>query len=236
MVNIAVCDDDSEFIRSFTMILSKKLGINEIENTITVYNSGDELINSSENHDVLFLDIDMPDTDGFEVATVLQERKANTILVFVTFHDELVFTSFRFQPFRFMRKSCIEAEIDDVLHDISIAYSERIMEKYLGFDTKNGTVSIELKEITYIEIFSHKIIVHILSGDTIECTGKLSDYEKKLINSGFIRIHKSFLVNVQYVHALERNQVIMSDSTKLPLSRYKVNEVRKVFFDYLGRL
>jgi DNA-binding LytR/AlgR family response regulator len=70
--------------------------------------------------DVLFLDIDMPYYSGMDIASYINEHMLSTIVVFVTSHDALVYKTFAYRPFGFLRKTHIAEEIDEFSYQIAI--------------------------------------------------------------------------------------------------------------------
>ena len=197
MIRVAVCDDDSAFIDYFESLLSDTFSDNGDIFEIKSFNYGSDLLNIEDDYDLLFLDIDMPEVSGFEIASALKERNKHPFLIFVTSHDELVYSSFKFQPFRFLRKSYLDKELPEILNEVTEAINEQNMSRKTMFKTKNGSVYIELKKIYFIEIYSHKLLIHSADGIVTECTGTLSDYEEKFNSLSFIRTHKSYLVNMR---------------------------------------
>ena len=108
MLRIAVCDDNNVSCVSIEKIVKsafERLMINV--RTVTHLN-GITLMNDHcrEPFDIIFLDIDMPEMTGFDVAETLRRNFSKCIIIFITSHSELVYESLDFQPFHFIRKSC----------------------------------------------------------------------------------------------------------------------------------
>ena len=101
------------------------------------------------------------------------------------------------------------------------------------FRTKNGEVFLNVGNIGYIEIYGHWLRVSVTGGETIECYGSLSALEEQLAAFDFVRVHKSYLVNLKYIFSIEKTQVILDDKTAIPLSRYKAADVKTKFKNYL---
>lgn len=233
-MRIAICDDDTVFTeRMRTLVENGLTGYGE-ETDISIYCEGETLRDcaSDAGYDAVFLDIDMPRVNGFDVAEQMN-RKGKTFIIFVTMHDELVYSSIRFQPFRFIRKSHLEEELPEVLQDLHSAVCKRQAGRKFAFQTKEGTVYLDVDSIPYIEIYGHWLHVRMEDGREVECYGSLLKLEKELVPFAFIRTHKSFLVNCRYLYAIEKGQCILDDGTEILLSRYRAEEVRARFRDYL---
>ena len=117
-MNIAICDDEIKIQEEIAAFINKDFS----RSRVTYFSDGESFLASirgcPENlPDLLLLDIDMPGISGMEVAAALAEEKARTLIVFVTAHDELVYDSFKYHPFAFVRKKFLEEELLSVLAD-----------------------------------------------------------------------------------------------------------------------
>lgn len=107
MIKIAVVDDEEMFILSFQKDLKRLFKQNNVDFLISSFTSGSEFLESYEEakYDLIFLDIDIPDVNGIEIASDIRSKKINTELIFVSGHDNFVFESIHYAPFRFIRKA-----------------------------------------------------------------------------------------------------------------------------------
>lgn len=231
-MRIAICDDDTDFTERMRTLVENGLAAYGEETDVSIYQDGAAFCSSDAVYDAVFLDIDMPQVNGFDIAEQMN-RKGKSFIIFVTLHDELVYSSIRFQPFRFIRKSHLEAELPEVLGDLHSAVCKRREGQKFAFQTREGTVFLDVCSITYIEIYGHWLHVRVEDGRDVECYGSLLKLEKELAPFAFIRTHKSYLVNCKYIYAIEKGQCILDDGTKILLSRHRAEEVRARFRDYI---
>lgn len=236
MLKIAVCDDDKAMLRVLTDKIGEIYKQNSIAFEIRSFLSGTNFLNSHKEHsfDVVFLDIDMPEVNGFDIAEQVN-NSGETLIVFVTSHDELVYSSIKFRPFRFIRKNYLETELGETLTAANTELMKRNSARKFMFQTKSGEVFEDLQLVEYIEIFGHWLLVHIKDNKSLECYGSLSDMERELNNYDFVRTHKSYLVNCRYIYSIEKNQLVLDDKTVIPVSRYKAESVKQNFRNYLRR-
>jgi len=232
MIRGAVCDDEPAVLDHLYAHVSKEFKRQGADIHIEKFTSGRDFLSAhkAEPFDVVFLDIDMPEISGFEIAERIDKR---TLIVFVTTHDELVYSSLKFQPFRFLRKTHLEDEMGEAVKAINEKLLKRNAEHRIKFQTKENEIYVYADNIEYIEVYGHWLRVTLNKGETIECYGSLSELEKQLVPVGFVRTYKSYLVNFKYIHSIEKTQVTLDDGTEIPLSRYKAAEVRERFKDYL---
>ncbi len=97
------------------------------------------------------------------------------------------------------------------------------------FNFRTKLIGIKITEITYIESMKHDIFLHKTNGKTEKITNTLGHLEKTLSQIGFIRIHSGYLVNYRAISNIGGNFVTLNDNTVLPLSKRRVNPVKKSF-------
>lgn len=232
MIRAAICDDEQTMLDHLHEHIIEEFKQQNADVQIDKYTSGKEFLNSHKTkpYDVVFLDIDMPEISGFDVAEKISEK---VIIIFVTTHDELVFSSLKFQPFRFIRKTHLNSELSETLSAVIARVAKRAAERKIEFQTKDRKVFLFADEIEYIEVYGHRLRVVVINGEPVECYGSLSDFEKILAPIGFVRTYKSYLVNLKYVYSMEKTKVVMDNKTEIPLSRYKAAEIKEKFKEYL---
>ena len=154
MLKIALCDDEPVTLDLLKNEIDALLQAQNLEYQIASYASGLSLLQdfSAKGFDVLFLDIDMPDVSGFQVAEALQDSTSQCRVVFVTSKRNLMHQSFDYQPFHFICKG----DSSDPFPDL-----KRILSKLLRFYRQNyllqvhdairGVFVLSIKDIYYIK-------------------------------------------------------------------------------------
>lgn len=234
MIRAAICDDEVTMLDYLHERISAEFEKQGTEVRIDKFILGKDFLSShkAKPYDMVFLDIDMPEISGFDIAEKINESEP-TLIIFVTTHDELVFSSLKFQPFRFVRKSFLSNELGEVVDDINKVLSKRAAGKKFKLQTKSHDVYIDVEQIIYVEIYGHWLHVYTNDGDVLDCYGILSDYESQLEPFDFVRTHKSYLVNCRYIRSVEKEQVVLDNKTSVPLSRRRINVVNDKFTKYL---
>lgn len=233
MISIAICDDDRAFLKEFTRLIHDYFKEYKKSVYIKTFSNGKELLRSKDEFKYVFLDIDMPEIVGTEVARILCKHKDIDIdIIFVTNHDGMVYESLKYQPLRFLRKSKIDVELAEVLRTIIMTDSKKT--NIISFNTRNGIIYQKVNDIMYIDVLDHDVIVHTKDIE-VHVYGTLNYFEEKLKDDSFVRIHKSFLVNSRFINTINSKNVILDNQKQLPLSRYKADKVKNVFQDYLRR-
>lgn len=139
-----ICDDNADFLNE----LKNKIDISVNDRRacdIYTFENGEELLKQFDNAfaEVVLLDINMPGMNGFEVASLLQKRKEDVFIVFVTSHEDKVYQAYEYHPFWFIRKSH--------MHDLNVVIPKLLRKidaeeerKRLIFNLKAENCMLEL--------------------------------------------------------------------------------------------
>lgn len=223
MLRIAICDDDKWFVARLSELVNnefKKHTSDKLE--IEKYVSSELMLthHKSKPFEVIFLDIDMPNMNGFDVAANISYN--DSYIIFVTNHPELVYDSFNFRPLNFIPKSNDSYFTDKLQSVVNQLFNEMKQNKSIIVENKDiGRVALIIKEIYYIESSKHYVIYHSENYPPITVRGNISDLEKEYAHYDFVRIHKSFLVNLKHVFNIDKNrdEIIFKHGKRLNMSK-----------------
>lgn len=232
MYNIAICDDEPKMLIDLEDAIKAILSKLNVAADYYVTHDAEELLEhlSKTKVDILFMDIDMPKYSGLQVADYMLKHDYKTLLVFVTNHDELVYESFQYHPFGFIRKSCFTREIQQVVSDALKALHD--VEDTISIKISGETIIIKLSDIMYLEAQLNYVNV-VTAENTYRYRESLGVLEEQLAAKGFIRIHKGFLVNQKFVHAIRYDEVELSSGSLLPIGRTNRDNVKNMLMKYM---
>ncbi|MBQ8297657.1 MAG: response regulator transcription factor [Ruminococcus sp.] len=238
-MNIAICDDseyDALAAREVIKQTLKELHINaEITYYLNAEEIDDKLLNYKEQLDILILDIDMPRISGLELAQKLRANQLDLIIIFLSNHEEFVFKAIEFQPFRYIRKIRLKTEMP-----LAIRAAARLvqiqMDKQVILDSNDGEIKVMISEIMYFEADKRKTIVHLSNGKIRTINRNLTEFYEALKSSKFVMIHRSCVVNADYVQNIKNDIAILKNDEKLVISRRKAKEVKQRIIDEWGEL
>ena len=107
--------------------------------------------------------------------------------------------------------------------------------KFMIIKTPKKSMKLNYDEIYYFEMFSPNIVIHTIK-EEIALRKKISEIEKELKSSSFIRCHRSYIVNLKYVKSISKKTIILENEVNIPLSRNKYKEVNDYFINYLCKI
>ena len=193
---------------------------------ITEFYSGETLcgqLMNKINYDLIVLDIEFPGLDGVKVGEFLRNNMKDSLtqILYVSGKDGYEQQFFDNRPLNFLRKpveekkllSCLDQVLDAVERDMRI----------FSFSIRKTIHRLPLRDIMYFENLNKRVVIHARQTN-YTVNERLDDIETM---DGFIRIHRSFMLNGLYIRQMKFDSVTLSDGTQLPVSRTYSAEVRK---------
>ncbi|MDE7179207.1 MAG: LytTR family DNA-binding domain-containing protein [Lachnospiraceae bacterium] len=236
-MQIAVCDDEKEIRDMF----AEKIGKLYPKADLSLYQSGEELLLSAGEPDILLLDIQMPGKNGMETAKELRKRNKTAIIIFVTALDDFVFQAFDVGAFHYLVKPFEDGKFAEVLLNAVEQSEDRKKQERAGrkreqpslmITTGGEHVSVNLEDIVYAEVFDRKVILHTMDAD-IEYYGKMKELEEKA-GDEFFRTHRSFLVNFGFIRKYDATTVYLKKGQAL-MAKQNYGEFVKQYLRYNQR-
>lgn len=236
-MNVVICDDEKYFTDALAQQIRDYAALNDFKLEIQTFHSAKALLSSDMSDcDALFLDIDMTEITGLEAARIIRMNYPDLILVFITGWIEYAPAGYRVNAFRYLLKKNLSEELPVCLDEIRAKMFEN--EAMVTVQTRERTLEIAIKNILYVEGTSHRsVYLHLVhKQEAIECVGKLADYEALLSGSGFLRLQKSYLANMEHIVKIRNYIATLRDGTELKVSERQYAGVKKQFLMWKGRI
>ena len=232
MIKIVVCDDEKKILNTLSEKISQTFLNKDMEIRIFETTSPTKALEYIKSNvvDVVFLDIDMPILSGMDIAEGLLNEEYKGLLIFVTSHDSLVYSSFKYHPFGFIRKSYFDDEIEEVISRIIDEISH--IDCIFTYKTNDGIYRVNISEILYFESESNYLLIHLID-KVHKFRGTMSQLEMELSENGFIRVQKGFLVNQKYIEIIRKDEIVMSDNTIISISRTNKEVIKEKIMRYM---
>lgn len=236
-MKVAVCDDNKVMLEFLSGYIAETFTSYNVPHDMSCFTKGKEFI---EQHkitpfDVAFLDIKMPDIDGFEVAKQVRGISEKTYIIFVTTESGLVYDSFDYHPFYFIPKGKTEI-LKSKLNSVIGKLIEQLKENYtVCFDMPHGEKKyVKTSDVIYATSSSNYVDI-VCKSETIHIRRKLEKLLDELPPKSFARINNRFIVNMGFVVRVDntRMKVTVSNGTELNISRTYKAEFSEKFNIYL---
>ncbi len=228
---IAVCDDEQIFVDDVVVKIKEQSEQCEISE----YTSGEELLNSSLEFNIIFLDIEMNGINGINAAFALRERGYDGMIIFLTSHTEFMPDAFKVKAFRFLDKPLDSEKFNEAFSE---AKKEIMNTEHILLSDRSGiTMYLKLTDIAYLEAYGDGTYIYSKTGKVYDTDKPLKYWKGQIGSEHFFQIHKSFIVSYLYVSDISKDGQVTVKRFKQPLdiSRRNVVPFRNGFFDYIRK-
>lgn len=237
ILRIGICDDEREALEAHAeqvRRIMRQMGMNaDIRKCYT----GNELLMEIEENGkfhIILLDIEMGHMNGIEVARKIRDTDAYVVLIFISAFDQYCKEAISVQPYAFLDKPLQQVQISRAIEE---AYKRQIEQKET-FDFRADRIyySVDLKEICYFRSELRKVFI-VTRQKEHWFYGKIDQVERTLSQKKhrFLRIHKSFLVNSNYIVQYHYEKIVLQNGEELEISRAQRSMVRKYCMELMER-
>jgi DNA-binding LytR/AlgR family response regulator len=187
--------------------------------------------------DLMFVDINMPDLSGMDFVKSLNEKP---VLIFTTAYSEYAIEGFKVDALDYLLKPI---EYNDFLRAANKArkhiegYSKKpeqlqLKEQQLFIKSEYKIVKINLPDIKYIESMREYVRIHLINSKPVMTLISMKKLEEFLPKEIFMRVHRSFIVNLNRITTIERNRIIYDDNVYIPVSEQYREEFKRYIDKY----
>lgn len=232
MIKIAIVDDEEKECQTLERFFQdfQKEVLEEFE--IDLYSSGEEFLSKTDQvYDLICLDIEMKELDGIETAKVIRKRQDHAMIIFITNLAQMAIKGYEVQAFDFVLKPLNYYSFTIKMRNIVEILRSR-KSKNIVIHSDGMVRKISTEEILYVEVQGHHLFFYTHS-QVLKQKAPLKELERKLEGLSFKRCNHCYLVNLQYVSAVNKDEVKVGD-TWLKISRPRKKEFLQSLTNYMG--
>ena len=230
MYQIAICDDEKIFTDKLAHMIKQYSNAHHHVIDLHLFQQAADFIQSSlESYDIVFLDVRFGEISGIEVAKALRAKNENAILIFVSAFIEYAIMGYSVHASAYLLKSDLDGTFESCMDEIFPQIGSKEISVRVPYEHVN--VDIPCKSIIYMESYKRQIQIHtsLPRYPSILYYAKLSDMIETLAPHGFLRIHKSYLINLSRCRRIQNRLAYMDNSTELPCSRQNYTDIVQKF-------
>lgn len=232
MLAIAICDDTPHEAEHLRSCLGASLRARNIEATLLVFSSGEELLAHMQAGGVIpicFLDIYMHELSGVDVARWIRQQDDTAAIVFVTTSSGHMAQGWEVGAAHYLLKPYDEAAVDEALGRCLRMTGYR--EKHIELLINRQPQRLLLSNIAYIESQNKHCVIHMQGGETPRVLMRLDEMEATLNDARFLRCHQSYIVNMDFVQSVREGNFILAGAV-VPMRRNERLALVRQYEDY----
>ena len=235
MFRIAICDDDSYSLTHMISLIEEYRFVSPLPFEYTSFHNSIELasvLEHGKHFDIYCLDIVMPGFDGLQLGREIREYDKSAQILYFTSSPEFALESYSVHAANYVLKPVSKENLFKVLNEI-LEQMEHKEEVSLTIKTTQGIEKILISNLIYAEAMGRKVLYHLISGRSLECSSRFSEVCDTLLEFDFfVKPHRSYAVNINYINTIENTEIILQSSDTVPIAQGKVKEIKDFYLAF----
>ena len=240
-MKITICDDSiKDLLDTEKLLLKYKTQYPDKDFEVEKYTDPSRLfqkIAEGRLTDIYILDMLMPKRTGIDLGRQIRMSGSENIIIYITSSEDYALDAYEVRAVRYLLKPLDEVRLFESL-DYALSYTMAKTGPTYMIRTKNGLLPRAYSKIEYIESAARKLELHLADGELLQSLFIRTSFEEEVRelteHGNFLQIHKSFLVNLDYVKQLTADSVIMNSGAQLPVSRAKAPKVKREYLLFVS--
>lgn len=233
-VYILICDDDPDALDRIRQKAEAVFAKLTIQGKFDLFDTCEAVPEDSlKDCDIALLDVDFEgkNLNGIGLARKLRQVNKRAVILFITNFIEYAPEGYEVQAFRYILKR----DIDTVLGRYLMEAMEVLSEAWdcLRLEYRGELLELPFDGILYLEVLGHSVSI-VTEGETYTLTASLSSFEQELENHGFLRVHKSFLVNMRHIKKFQCRELTLYNGTAIRVSEKSYAEQKRKYLLWKG--
>ena len=230
MLRIALCDDDFNFIQELHQKIMQWYQESDNGGNISVSEFSDSnylarTISSGSGFDVLFVDIEMPQMNGLELAEHIRTHLPMSMIIFLTSHSEFSMEGYKFGALRYIPKLDMARQLPEALAAVQAEFT-KLESRFLTVRRYSDIMRVPYQEIVYVRHVLRTSQITTLNLGIIKDGRGLKEIHEQLGDERFIYIDRSTFVNLDHIRQIKGSEIILRNSEHLPISRQMLTNVK----------
>lgn len=238
MLRIALCDDDPAQLELLEHLIQSYIIDRNLKHCqILAFSSAQTLLTSSDPHqyDLYLLDVVMPEQNGIDLGKNLRNLGAQAPIIYLTTSREFAVDSYEIHAFHYLVKPVEPEKLFSVLDQALAGYRQQETH-YIVAKTKEATLRIPLKDIMYAELYSRTIRYHLADGQMVSTITLREPFQAAMAmlleHDSFVLCGASYVVNLAYVSAMQKEGAMMKDGSLLILPKSGFANLKAAWLTY----
>ena len=233
MIRIGIVEDDPASSALLVEYLRRYEREHDEQFAVAMFTDGEQVVAGYRpDFDVLLLDVEMPNLDGFSAAHRIRQIDADVVLIFITNMTQHAIKGYEVDALSYMLKPLRYFAFSQELKR-SVARLRRRSADYLLLAVDGGLARVATDDIVFLESAKHRTTVHTVDG-RYSVVGPLKALEAQLEGKDFFRSNSGYLVNLRHVLAIQGSSVLLVGGHDLLISRARKKAFLAALTDYLG--
>lgn len=230
-MRFAICDDEKVSRDEIAGLINTYQVQRKLDIFSDAFDSGQKLLSSKLDYDVILMDYQMRDIDGIETCRKIREINKDCIIIFISAYPLVALDSFEVDTFRFITKPIDTAKLFKALDDYLATLNA---DNVLSLKTHEANWIIKMSEIIYAEANGKHTFIRT-ADRTYDIHIHLKAVEKQLNKTMFIRCHRTYVVGFRHIKNHTTSEILFDNGEKAEIGKHYASQFKTAFQDYVIR-
>ena len=224
MVSVAIVEDEREHVEILEGYLKRYGAEHRADFTVERFADGLDILDDyGTGYDMVFLDIQMKHLDGMTTAKRIREIDPDVVLIFITSTVQYAVQGYLVDALGYVLKPVSYVQFDQLVEKAMGRIELKKKKDYIVFSSADRQIKLDVGLVCYVESRRNNVIIHTKDAEYVTA-GPLKKYDELLGTRGFSKCHNAYIVNLSFVYAIDHDEVVLADKTRLPISRARKKE------------
>lgn len=231
-MNIGICDDLCSDLVLLEKYIFHYMNTQSIDCTISKFESGENLLADLKNkqYDILFLDIYMEGKNGIETARIIRDAGLECIIIFTTTSPDHALDGFEVGAVHYLMKPLNYENVKSGLERCKQVFAQS--RQYIEVKSGRTNTRILLNDLIFAEVYSNTLLIHTPFKE-VKTYVSLDEFMKLLPTENFLRCHRSYVVNMNFIASQDDSDFVLKDGVRIPIPKKDRQLMRQKYSDYL---
>lgn len=231
-MRIGICDDEQVQQELLIKYISTWGQTRDAQVEWVTYSSAESFLfawEEDKDFDLLMLDVEMGKMNGMDLAMKIREQDEELPILFITGYEKYMAQGYEVAALHYLLKPVNQDKLFSILD--KLYKRQQLTQEKILFQTDEATLSLYPKEIWYVEAKGHQCIVYTAT-QQYEVRHGFSEVKKRLdkeLDKTFVQCHRSYLVNIRHTAALMKQELVLDNQVRIPISRGAHKQVNETF-------
>lgn len=233
-IRVLICDDDRGSMDRIQQKVESVLTKLNSQGAYDMYDSCDAVTEESlKSCDIALLDVDFEgqNLNGIGLARKLRQVNKRAVILFITNFIEYAPEGYEVQAFRYILKRDLDIVLGRYLMEALELLSDT--NDCLRLEYRGQLLELPFDSVLYLEVLGHSVSI-VTEGETYTLSASLSSFEQQLENHGFLRVHKSFLVNMRHIKKFQCRELTLHNGAVIRVSEKSYAEQKRKYLLWKG--
>ena len=224
MIRVCIVEDEQDQADLLKEYINKYGNARQNQFSITHLSDGIDLVDDYDGQfDIILLDIQMKHMDGMAAAEKIRKIDSDVIIIFITSTVQYAVQGYAVDALGYVLKPVPYTQFEQLFDKAITRVQARKQHVYVKVSVDDRQIRIDCNDIFYIESQRNNVIIHCKDNDYVTL-GPLKKFDEMLVVHGFSKCHNAYLINLSMVSAVQKEEVILTNKTSLPISRARKKE------------